>query len=202
MQSTRMEATRVYRQRAQTTCTDNVHRQSSQTECTETLGIHTFPHLYSGTSQEFAIGCPSTLYWGTSQRVCHRLSIHPVCAHGYLAKSLPSVTPSTRLQPGVPLDVPAKPRTRSRAPVLLHAGKTSALSCECTTLLKHKVHRDTWNAHVYSGTGTSQRVCRLLHHPPASKLQCRTMSPRRRELAPVLPCSGAPACGKDFRCEL
>jgi hypothetical protein len=156
MQSTRMEATRVYRQRAQTTCTDNVHRQSSQTECTETLGIHTFPHLYSRTSQsvchrlsihpglgylaeslpsvvhpscvrarvprkEFAIGCPSILYARTGIRkelaICD--TIHPVCAHGYLAKSLPSVTPSTRLQAAEPHDVPATPRTRSRAPVLL-----------------------------------------------------------------------------------
>ena len=31
-------------------------------------------------------------------------------------------------------------------------------------------HRDTWNPHLYSGTGTSQRVC----HQPASKLECRT----------------------------
>ena len=34
----------------------------------------------------------------------------------------------------------------------------------------HMQHRDTWNPHLYSGTGTSQRVC----HQPASKLECRT----------------------------
>ena len=37
MQSTRMEASRVHRQRAQTTCTDNVHRQRAQTTCTDNV---------------------------------------------------------------------------------------------------------------------------------------------------------------------
>ena len=75
----------VHRQCVQTTCTDNVHRQSAQTTCTETLGIHTFPHLYSRTSQEFYHRLSIHPVLGTSQRVCPRLSIHPACAHGYLA---------------------------------------------------------------------------------------------------------------------
>ena len=71
--------------------------------------------------------------------------------------------------------------------VLLHAGKTSAWSCEpsceCTTRLKHKVHRDTGNAHVYSGTGTSQSVChRLCMHPPPTWRAARCPRKLAREI--------------------
>ena len=152
----------VHRQRAQTTCTDKVHRQRAQRPWESTL-FHTCIRV---PRKAFAIGCPSTLSWGTSQRVCHRLSIHPACAHGYLAESLPSATPST----------------------------------------------------LYARTGTSQRACHLRHHPPCMRARvprkelaigdtihpppsCRAARCPRK-LAPVLPCPGAPACGKDFRCEL
>ena len=139
-----------------------------------------------------------------------------VCAHGYLAKSLPSATPSTlyartgiRKELAICDTIHPPPSWRAArcprdlAPVTLHAGKTSALSLDTELGNAH-----TWN-HWHQ-----EDVCDTIHPPPSWRAaRCpreaensgqdwackRTGLVGRSSCAPT---SCAPACWKDVRFEL
>ena len=148
-----------------------VHRQSATTKSTETLGIHT---------------CVRARVPCKELAICD--TIHP-----------PPSWRAARCSREAENSLPC-----SCAPVLLHAvhaGKTSALSCECTTRLKHDSNTTQtqsaqrhWECTRAFGDGYLAKRLPSVVHAPASNLACRSMSPQTR--------SGDPACGKDFRCEL